>query len=198
MLEPGEPVPDFAMTTQDGKTLRLSDLRGKVVVLTFIYTRCPLPDFCPLMDGKFAELARTVAAVPGRAEQVRLLSVSFDPEHDTPEVLAKHAKLRGAKPPLWTFAVASHEELRKVAAPLGLTYGPREGRDHPQPHDRGHRPRRPAGPAIRRVVVDARGRAQDGPRSLLAIDGTASQTSDDAIMPCDGVIRRGGNDHSSV
>jgi protein SCO1/2 len=123
-LEPGEPVPDFAVTMQDGQTLRLSELRGKVVVITFIYTRCPVPNFCPLMDKNFAELARWVEAVPARAEEVRLLSISFDPEHDTPEALAAHAKLRGAKPPVWRFAVASHEELRKVAGPLGLSYAP--------------------------------------------------------------------------
>ena len=127
LLEVGETVPDFAMTTQEGETLKLSDLRGKVVALTFIYTRCPLPDFCPLMDRKFAELADRIGAVAGRAEHVRLLSVSFDPEHDTPEVLRKHAENLGARPPLWRFAVASHEELGKVAAPLGLTYGPSTG-----------------------------------------------------------------------
>ena len=127
LLEVGEVVPDFAMTTQEGETLKLSDLRGKVVALTFIYTRCPLPDFCPLMDRKFAELADRIGAVAGRAEHVRLLSISFDPEHDTPEVLRKHAENLGAKPPLWRFAVASHDELGKVAAPLGLTYGPTAG-----------------------------------------------------------------------
>ena len=125
-LEPGQAVPDFAVTTQEGTALRLSDLRGKVVALTFIYTSCPLPDFCPKMDAKFAELSRLVDAVPGRADKVRLLSISFDPEHDTPSVLAKHAKLKGAKPPLWQFAVASHDELRKVAESLGLMYGPRK------------------------------------------------------------------------
>lgn len=123
-IEIGDPVPDFVVTTQEGKEVRLSDLRGKVVVLTFIYTRCPLPDFCPLMDRKFAELAGTLSAFPDRAEQIRLLSVSFDPEHDTPDVLSKHATVQGAKPPLWTFAVASHAELAKVAPGLGLTYGP--------------------------------------------------------------------------
>jgi protein SCO1/2 len=126
VLEPGQPVPDFAMITQEGQPLRLSDLRGEVVVLTFIYTRCPLPEFCPRMDRKFAELADKIASVPRRAKQVRLLSVSFDPEHDTPEVLRRHARAQGAGPPLWTFAVAAHEELAKVAAPLGLTYGPTE------------------------------------------------------------------------
>ncbi|WZO96555.1 SCO family protein [Isosphaeraceae bacterium EP7] len=123
-LEIGQEVPDFALTTQEGKPLRLSELRGKVVVLTFIYTRCPLPNFCPAMDRRFSALASLVGAVSGRAEKVRLLSISFDPEHDTPEVLSKHAKLQGAAPPLWTFAVAQHEELSKVAAPLGLMYGP--------------------------------------------------------------------------
>jgi protein SCO1/2 len=127
VLEPGQEVPDFTLTTQDGRTLKLSELRGAVVVLTFIYTRCPLPDFCPLMDRKFAELAGTIGAFPARAARVRLLSVSFDPEHDTPEVLRRHAESRGARPPLWTFAVAAHAELAKVAGSLGLAYGP--GRD---------------------------------------------------------------------
>ena len=84
-------MPDFTMTSQDGKPLKLSDLRGKVVVLTFIYTRCPLPDFCPLMDRKFSELAQQLGAFPERAKDIRLISLSFDPEHDTPEVLRKHA-----------------------------------------------------------------------------------------------------------
>ena len=69
--EIGEPVPDFTMTNQDGKAVKLSDLRGNVVALTFIYTRCPLPDFCPLMDRKFSELAQRIAAFPGRARQIR-------------------------------------------------------------------------------------------------------------------------------
>ncbi len=123
-LEPGQEVPDFRFTTQDGKEVKLSDERGKVVVLTFIYTRCPLPDFCPAMDRKFADLAAKLEAVPERAAQVKLLSVSFDPEHDTPKVLAEHARVQGARPPLWTFAVATHPELYKVMAPLGLAYGP--------------------------------------------------------------------------
>lgn len=124
VLEPGDEVPDFSMTTQAGEALALSELRGKTVVLTFIYTRCPLPEYCPLMDKKFADLSRRLALRGGRAEGVRLLSVSFDPEHDTPEILAKHAALVGSKPPLWRFAAASHDELSKVAEPLGLMYAP--------------------------------------------------------------------------
>ncbi len=122
--EIGETVPDFTMTSQEGKAVKLSDLRGNVVVLTFIYTRCPLPDFCPLMDRKFSELAQRVGAFPERARHIRLISLSFDPEHDTPELLRKHARLRGAVPPLWTYAVASHPELAKIGTALGLFYQP--------------------------------------------------------------------------
>jgi protein SCO1/2 len=125
VLLPGEAVPDFNVTLQDGKPAKLSDYRGKLVVLTFIYTRCPLPNFCPMMDRKFGELAARLQPT-SKADQVRLLSVSFDPEHDTPAVLASHAKSRGAKMPLWTYAVASHEELGKFGPKLGLMYGPGE------------------------------------------------------------------------
>jgi protein SCO1/2 len=120
----GEPVPDFSMTSQDGKVVKLSDLRGNVVALTFIYTRCPLPDFCPLMDKKFSELAQRLGAFPGRASKIRLISLSFDPEHDTPDLLRKHAQVRGATAPLWSYAVASHAELAKIGVPLGLYYQP--------------------------------------------------------------------------
>ena len=122
-LEVGDFVPDFTVTTQSGETLRLSDLRGKVVALTFIYTRCPLPDFCPAVDTKFAEVARRVGFPAERAEHVALVSISFDPEHDTPEVLTRHAQLRGAKPP-WFYAVASVAELSKIGPLLGLDYYP--------------------------------------------------------------------------
>ena len=124
-LEPGMPVPDFSLTTQDGNELKLSSERGNVVVLTFIYTRCPLPDYCPAMDKRFADLARRVKLLGDpKTVGVRLLSISFDPDHDTPEVLSKHARILGAAPPLWTFCVASHEELARVGPSLGLAYGP--------------------------------------------------------------------------
>ena len=123
-LQVGDPVPEFTMTGQDGHAIKLSDLRGKVILLTFIYTRCPMPDFCPLMDRKFSDLSRHISAFPKRANNIRLISLSFDPDHDTPEVLRKHAQIRGAVPPLWSYAVASHQELAKIAAPLGLFFGP--------------------------------------------------------------------------
>lgn len=127
VLRPGEPAPDFAVTTQEDRVLHLSDLRGQVVVLTFVYTRCPLPDYCPLMDRRFSELAELASRTADRAGKIRLVSVSFDPEHDTPRVLADHAARVGARPPLWTYAVASHEELARVGPSLGLSYAPMTG-----------------------------------------------------------------------
>ncbi len=123
-LNPGEAVPDFAVTTLEGKTLKLADLRGSFVVLTFVYTRCPLPQFCPAMDRKFQELASRIGLMKDRKPPIRLLSVSFDPENDTPEALRAHAARVGARPPVWTYSVASHDELKKVAERLGLMYGP--------------------------------------------------------------------------
>jgi protein SCO1/2 len=83
-----------------------------------------MPDFCPYMDRRFSELAQHLSPFPNRAKDIRLISLSFDPEHDTPAVLREHARIRGAVSPLWSYAVASHAELAKVAAPLGLVFGP--------------------------------------------------------------------------
>ncbi|WP_165245117.1 copper-binding protein [Paludisphaera soli] len=126
-LQLGDEVPDFTMIDQDGRSRKLSELRGFVVVLTFIYTRCPLPEFCPAMDRRFSELFRSVSATSERSSRVRLVSLSFDPDHDTPEVLREHARIRGAKPPVWTYATASHEDLGRIAPRLGLTFGPVKG-----------------------------------------------------------------------
>src|ERR1700756_5354652 len=83
---PGEAVPDFTFTNQDGKHISLHQYRGKVVLVTFVYTRCPFPDFCPRVSGNFAEIDKQVGANSGLAG-THLLTISFDPEHDTPKVL---------------------------------------------------------------------------------------------------------------
>ena len=96
-----------------------SDWRGSAGVVTFIYTRCPLPDFCPLLDTRFAEVeaaARDDAALRGR---VRLLSVSFDPDFDSIDVLAAHAARVGAGPQ-WQFATAPATVVDRFAAAFGV------------------------------------------------------------------------------
>ncbi|MBI1789718.1 MAG: SCO family protein, partial [Acidobacteria bacterium] len=82
----GEVVPDFRLTDQAGRPVRLSDFRGKVVAVDFIYTRCPLPEVCPRLSANFARLQ-------GRFADLVLLSITLDPDHDTPEELARYARI---------------------------------------------------------------------------------------------------------
>jgi cytochrome oxidase Cu insertion factor (SCO1/SenC/PrrC family) len=91
LLRPGEAIPDGKFVDQDGKARRFGAFKGSPVVMTFIYTKCPLPTFCPLMDRHFATLQKTLKADPA-LKDVKLVTVSFDPATDTPPVLKKHAK----------------------------------------------------------------------------------------------------------
>jgi len=120
LLKPGEAVPDETLIDQDGKAFRLSSLRGSAVLLTFIYTRCPLPDFCPRMDAQFRSIQRALKA--GRIQgRVHLLSVSFDPDYDTPAVLRTHAGQVGADKALWTFATGPRARVDDWGSRLGLS-----------------------------------------------------------------------------
>ena len=110
---PGEPVPDFELTDQNGKRISISQLRGRVIAINFIYTRCPLPDYCPRMTGTFAALSSRFAA---RLEQdLVLLSVSFDPQFDTSEVLNRYAKSFGANQKGWHFLTGARKKLAACA-----------------------------------------------------------------------------------
>jgi len=122
---PGDSVPDFSFTTQDSKRASIQHYRGKVLLVTFIYTRCPFPDFCPRMSSNFAEIDKQLAADPALAAHIHLLSVSFDPEHDTPKVLRDYAfsVAHTHDPALfrrWEFAAPSRADLPKIADFFGL------------------------------------------------------------------------------
>jgi protein SCO1/2 len=86
----GDEVPDFKLLNQSDKTIDLKQYRGKVVLMTFIYTRCPLSDYCPRMSHNFAEIDKSLAADPKLYKATHLLSVSFDPANDTPKVLKSY------------------------------------------------------------------------------------------------------------
>ena len=120
VLAPGDLPPDTALTTHRERTVQLGDWRGHAVVVTFIYTRCPLPDYCPLLDRRFAALQAAADRDPALRGRVRWLSVSFDPDTDTPEVLAAHAARAGAGPD-WHFAVAPRDTIDRFAAAFGVT-----------------------------------------------------------------------------
>lgn len=87
----GSPVPDFAFTNQDGKRVHLAQYKGKVLLLTFIYTRCPMPDFCPRMMNNFRDIEKSLKQDPAAYGRTHLLSVTFDPDFDTPTVLRHYA-----------------------------------------------------------------------------------------------------------
>lgn len=119
-LQTGELVPDFKVTDQDGKAIHLKDFRGKAVLLTFIYTRCPLPNFCPLMSKNFAELEQRLSKE--FPNQFHLLSISMDPDFDKPEVLKDYAARYGASAGDWSFGAADPESLNFVAGLMGLYF----------------------------------------------------------------------------
>lgn len=120
LLGPGDEVPDVHLTDQAGAERRLSDWRGRVVAVTFIYTRCPLPDFCPLMDRHFASAQKTLSEDPALRSGAHLVSVSFDPQYDTPEVLAAHASRIGADPATWSVVTGQQDAIARFAAAFGV------------------------------------------------------------------------------
>src|SRR3974390_144701 len=128
---PGEDVPDFAFTNQDGKHISLKQFRGQVLLLTFIYTRCPFPDFCPRMSSRFAEIHQQIGSNPD-LKGVHLLTVSFDPEHDTPKVLRDYGfgVAHSHEPALfnrWEFVVPPARDLPKIADFFSLILKPDGG-----------------------------------------------------------------------
>ena len=124
---PGDDVPDFKLINQNGKTISLGQYRGQTLLLTLIYTRCPFPDFCPRVSHEFAAIDHQVRADPARYGKTHLLSISFDPAHDTPKVLRAYGySCAGSKDPAlfthWEFSAIPPAELAAFADYFALTY----------------------------------------------------------------------------
>lgn len=129
VVEPkaGDEVPDFTLLDQDGKKINFHSYRGKNLLLTFIYTRCPLPDYCPLMSNNFAAINRELQKNPELAEKTRLLSISVDPAYDKPAVLRNYGLNYAGGPAAfkrWQFATGTEDEVKAVATFFGLSYWP--------------------------------------------------------------------------
>jgi protein SCO1 len=123
----GRPIPDFALTNQDGKGISMKDFRGKALAITFIYAQCPLPEYCIKMSTNFSDLANQIKDDAARKDKIRLLSISFDPARDTPAKLKEYGTGyygKDVKPDfvLWQLAVGKDEEVRKIADFFGLKY----------------------------------------------------------------------------
>ena len=120
-LMPGDVVPNQAFVDQEGRKRDFTSLQGaRAMAVTFIYTKCPVPTFCPMMDRQFAE-AQTLIKEKGLADTAHLLSVSFDPKNDTPAVLKNHARKLEFDPAIWTFVTGEREEIDRFATNFGVT-----------------------------------------------------------------------------
>ncbi len=127
--QPGAEVPEFKLVNQDGKPTKLRKSPERVVLLTFIYTRCPLPDYCPLVSANFAEINRELEKDDALRDKVRLLSVTIDPAFDTPKVLRSYGggyteKYGTETFERWEFATGEPAEIKRLATFFGLSYMP--------------------------------------------------------------------------
>jgi len=124
---PGEAVPDFTFVNQNGRRVSLEQYRGKALLLTFIYTRCPFAEYCPRITSEFAEINQQLKSDPALFGKTQLLSISFDTVHDTPKVLRAYgfSYAHTREPSLfrhWEFAVPKEKDLPQIAHYFGLTY----------------------------------------------------------------------------
>ena len=131
---PGQAVPDFSLVNQDGLPIHMAQYHGQALVLTFIYTRCPLPEYCPRMTSHFAALEKNLREEPELYQKTHLLSVSFDHQYDSPEVLKEYAQRhmsngsdRNDSFEHWEMATGSEEEIQAITTFFGLTFYPDQG-----------------------------------------------------------------------
>jgi protein SCO1/2 len=146
LLDVGEPVRDAELVDQAGAPRSLSDWRGQVLAVTFVYTRCPLPNFCPLVDRHFADVQEQVRSSSDLQGRVHLVSVTLDPEYDTPAVLLRHAGQLKADPAVWSLLTGSRGQVETFASQFGVSVT----RESSQPSEVVHN--------LRTAVVDGNGR----------------------------------------
>ena len=146
-LKVGDDFPDAELLDEHGKTVHFSELRGQAVAFSFFFTRCPLPDFCPLMNKNLSAARRALLADKSTATNWTFISISFDSEFDTSAMLAGYARsYRGDDPSHWFFASASPSTLASIAPQIDFMFA--RGEDGGFSHN------------LRTVVLDAQGRIQ--------------------------------------
>ena len=146
-LEVGDTLPDYPFTNELGQAIHLAQFKGQALGLTFIYTRCPLPNFCPRMSSHFADACKKLSTLSDGPKNWHLLSISFDPEFDTPGVLKNYAKRYERDTNHWSFATGALIDIDAITEQFGLMF-PREGKGFTFNHN------------LRTVVADAQGRVR--------------------------------------
>ena len=121
----------FTMVNQDGKTLHFAQFKGKVILLTFIYTRCPFPDYCPLLSRNFAAIQKELAKNPDDYNKTHLISITLDPNYDKPQMLREYGLSYLEHDPKgfehWDFVSTTPADLQKLAGSFGLSYYEQSG-----------------------------------------------------------------------
>jgi protein SCO1/2 len=125
--KPGDAIPDFQLVNQDGRPIHLSQYAGKALALTFVYTRCPQPDQCTLMSSNFAAIDSELQKQPDLYARTRLLTISFDPDYDTPKVMRSYGASHTGRYSdetfqHWEFATGSSDQVKGIAQFFGLRY----------------------------------------------------------------------------
>ena len=120
LLKVGDLVPDFELTDQTGRNTHLKDSRGSVTLVNFIYTRCPMAGVCPRLSANFAYLAK-------KLPEAKLLTITLDPQHDTPEVLHEYAARFGGNSGHWRLLTGDESQIRDIGGLFGLVYWPEDG-----------------------------------------------------------------------
>jgi protein SCO1/2 len=131
MAKEGDEVPNFTLRNQDNREINIQNYRGRTLLLTFIYTRCPVPDYCTLMSNNFAQIDRALSEDAGLYAKTHLLSISIDPSYDTPQVLRSYGaahteRYQNETFAHWEFAGGTTEQVKKIAGYFGLTYFPEQ------------------------------------------------------------------------
>lgn len=129
MAKEGDEVPNFTLRNQDNREIHIQNYRGRTLLLTFIYTRCPVPDYCALMSDNFAQIDRALSQDATLYEKTHLLSISIDPSYDTPQVLRSYGaahteRYQNETFAHWEFAGGTTDQVKKIAEYFGLTYFP--------------------------------------------------------------------------
>jgi protein SCO1/2 len=141
-LDPGDKLPDYHFTNELGEAVSLSQFKGKVLAFTFFFTSCPFPEFCPRMTSNFAEAERQLETMTNAPAHWQLLSISFDPVHDTPAKLSHYASAADYDKNHWSFLTGEEDQIGGLAEQMGENYW-HEGAS--------------IGHNLRTVVVDASG-----------------------------------------
>lgn len=125
-LKEGDRLIDFQLVDQKGRQITRETFAGKPLFITFIFTRCPIPNFCPLMSQNYVEIRKGLADNP-KKDEVQYLSISFDPEFDTPEILSQYAQKYSADGEQWRFATGTPEEIKKLTQAFSIYVQPEQG-----------------------------------------------------------------------